>query len=70
MKIPLRHLISLFLLGILIFISVSVCSSISLQVKNSNFQQPSTECRVVKHSMGETNHPKYCQDMAIMILGI
>ncbi|MGM3307812.1 iron-siderophore ABC transporter substrate-binding protein [Anabaena sp. WFMT] len=27
-------------------------------MKNSNFQQPSTECRVVKHSMGETCIPK------------
>ncbi|MES1025705.1 iron-siderophore ABC transporter substrate-binding protein [Gloeocapsa sp. BRSZ] len=56
MKILLRRLISLFLLGVLMFTFISACSS-SVSQNATNPQQPSTECRVVQHTRGETCIP-------------
>ena len=57
MKISLRRLSYLLLLGILTFVIASACSrNIDSGVTNS---KPSTEdCRVVKHMMGETCIPR------------
>ncbi|AFZ28800.1 iron(III) dicitrate-binding periplasmic protein of ABC transporter [Gloeocapsa sp. PCC 7428] len=56
MKIPLRRLTALFLLGILMFTLISACSnSISHNITNPRLLN--TECRVVQHTKGETCIP-------------
>lgn len=56
MKIPLRRLISLFLLGVLMFTFISACSS-SVSQNATNPKLTNTECRVVQHARGETCIP-------------
>ncbi|WP_289500383.1 ABC transporter substrate-binding protein [Gloeocapsopsis sp. IPPAS B-1203] len=56
MKILLRRLISLFLLGVLMCTFISACSS-SVSQNATNPKLPNTECRVVQHARGETCIP-------------
>ncbi|MFN6476975.1 iron-siderophore ABC transporter substrate-binding protein [Nostoc sp. DedQUE07] len=53
MKIPLRHLTYLLLLGVLTFTLASACS---LNIKHSviSSKQPTENCRIVQHATGET----------------
>lgn len=71
MKIPLRHLTFLLLLGVLTFTLASACS---LNIKHSvtSSKQPTENCRKVQHEMGETCiplNPQRIVTLWITILG-
>jgi iron complex transport system substrate-binding protein len=53
----LRRFICLLLLGVLTFVMISGCRQ-NLNDSSTRWQQPTSECRVVKHVMGETCIPK------------
>ncbi|MEH2158028.1 iron-siderophore ABC transporter substrate-binding protein [Nostoc sp.] len=56
MKIPLRHLTYLLLLGVLTFTLASACS-LNVQHSVTSSKQPTESCRKVQHEMGETCIP-------------
>lgn len=71
MKIPLRHLTYLLLLGVLTFTLALACS---LNIKHSitSSKQPTENCRKVQHEMGETCiplNPQRVITLSITILG-
>ncbi|BAY38455.1 ABC transporter, iron(III) dicitrate-binding periplasmic protein [Nostoc sp. NIES-2111] len=68
MKISLRHLLNLLLLGVLTFTLTSACSS-NINYSVTSLKQPQQECQVVQHAMGKTCIPRHPQRVVTLWMG-
>ncbi|MDZ8110155.1 MAG: iron-siderophore ABC transporter substrate-binding protein [Nostoc sp. DedQUE12a] len=68
MRISLRHLINLLLLGVLAFTLTSACSS-NINYSVTSLKQPQQECQVVQHVMGRTCIPRHPQRVVTLWMG-
>lgn len=68
MRISLRRLINLFLLGVLTFTLTSTCSK-NINYSVTSLKQPTEDCRVMQHMMGETCIPRNPQRVATLWMG-
>ncbi len=68
MRISLRRLINLLLLGVLTFTLTSACSR-NINHSVTSPKQPTQDCRVVQHMMGKTCIPRNPQLVATLWMG-